>query len=656
MDGAMPNPVLIILVAVIVLIAVVWYLGMRYLRSDDEAEFDDVAAEHGSGRDGHLPGARARMRREHDEYGAERDLQRPAYARSGAAREVRAVREPQQGREHRGGRHGLYRDDDRTELVPAGGRVTRSQPDTRRGSAGPGPGSVRSRERDSRAYRDDSRDFGRDSRATRSAPAIRELAIAGIDALDRRDGTRPAGMPDGRRSGHGSADQQDILPPVKPRQSKAKGKRDDDGDWPRNEWDELSDVDYWTELAADKPFAADNSGTSRAGRPAGAARSSGRDESAKRPDQPPLPSAGRQGRRDHEDDRSASGSRPASSSRTERMDQMRSVPGRPGPTRPESRPAPQPDDDPLTSPSFPRVAADDSRSYRRGRSSTQDMPVAGSATEYAAAPTSYDDPAPAYGMAGAAGYRVPAASHGRSVPEGYLLPAGSGWSAAAGGYPAETTAPYSSTQYSSTQYSSPQYPAPHYAEPRHSAAAGGSYPAYQDDAGAGPGYSPSGHYEQSRPARQAPSGYDALTASYDSLPPSYDNGPSGYVSEPARYVSEPVSYGQHSTGQNGNGHYAAASYGTDPGYGAANPGYDLTSVPGYGGEAASGEYGSHQQADTAYPYQAGLPQSYATPGPPYQYPAASAQPGDHGLPGGYAGADPYAVDPHGYSGYGDRSY
>jgi hypothetical protein len=51
MDGAMPKTVLIILAAVVALIVIVVLTGMRYLRADDEDDFDDdVPAEHGSSR------------------------------------------------------------------------------------------------------------------------------------------------------------------------------------------------------------------------------------------------------------------------------------------------------------------------------------------------------------------------------------------------------------------------------------------------------------------------------------------------------------------------------------------------------------------------------------------------------------------------------
>ncbi len=47
-----------------------------------------------------------------------------------------------------------------------------------------------------------------------------------------------------------------------------RGKRDDDGDWPSTEWDELSDADYWKEVASDRPLVT----TARVAQPAQDAR------------------------------------------------------------------------------------------------------------------------------------------------------------------------------------------------------------------------------------------------------------------------------------------------------------------------------------------------------------------------------------------------
>ena len=49
----------------------------------------------------------------------------------------------------------------------------------------------------------------------------------------------------------------------------ARGRRNDDGDWPSTEWDKLSDADYWKEVASDKPLVT----TARVAQPAPEPRS-----------------------------------------------------------------------------------------------------------------------------------------------------------------------------------------------------------------------------------------------------------------------------------------------------------------------------------------------------------------------------------------------
>lgn len=214
------------------------------------------------------------------------------------------------------------------------------------------------------------------------------------------------------------------------------------------------------------------------------------------------------------------------------------------------------------------MEANDSRSYRRSRSGTHERP----ATDYAAAPAGYDQPA-AIGRAADDGYRNTPASN--SVPESYQVPAvGYGYN---GSVPASYQMP---------------------------AASSGAYPA-------------TGGYEWAQPGQPtAPA--------------------SGY------------GYGSDSVGYSGYDGQAAAN------------GY-----PGYGTDGIGS--GSHYQQEAgylpgtqaAYPYQPGVPESYQAPAAataPYQYQQPSGQPRHTGELGGYAGADPYAVDPYGYSGYGNGSY
>ena len=103
--------------------------------------------------------------------------------------------------------------------------------------------------------------------------------------------------------------------------------------------------------------------------------------------------------------------------------------GFPGPDRGASpvRPPVDPDDDPLTSPSFPRIQASDSRSYHNGRA---DTPAGGShAPGRYLAPTqqftSYGPPAPQRASARHASgqHALPADVGGdtdRTNPNGYL--------------------------------------------------------------------------------------------------------------------------------------------------------------------------------------------------------------------------------------------
>src|SRR6266700_2772453 len=435
MDGAMHETVLISLAAVVALIVIVILLGMRYLRADDEDDFDDVSTDHVRSRSrGSLrPHEQARPRRQHDDMPDERLRQgavpagagrsvRGSDARSGAGRGPADLPAYDRGwREDSGSRRA------RTELPQRDARPARqasrhddiSEPaaaSARRGFADAGRGGHRGIDdfearpdrmpvaprdydrdladgrdgRDRREVRDDrefrdrrdgrdnlvSREF-RDRRDARSVVGMRESA--GADGPDRRATTRPGPRQDGRKNG--AVGERDELPAIKPRQGR--GKRDEDGDWPSNEWDELSDVDYWAELASDKPLtttppdeqagrsirrasrSANGQAPARGDRDAGKAGRQGRQpDPARQADQGLIPAVARQadpvpGSWSEE----LGGSRRSGLGRTE---QLHAVPASPAPGR-EPRRIPPADDDPLTSPSFPRVAADDSRSYRRAR-------------------------------------------------------------------------------------------------------------------------------------------------------------------------------------------------------------------------------------------------------------------------------------------------
>jgi hypothetical protein len=230
------------------------------------------------------------------------------------------------------------------------------------------------------------------------------------DDGDRRD--RPA---DRRDQPARAQQRQEARTPARTRS--ARGRRNDDGDWPSTEWDKLSDADYWKEVASDKPLVT----TARVAQPAREPRSAppalsreaasrdsaGRDTAIQPGHQPSgrqEPRRGQDARRGAEPRREAT--RPPGRGPLEPAgagavhdfltaptaarypEPVRRDPVRPDPDRPEQvRPRlPGPtggpaeqreraavamplDDDPLTSPSFPKIVTSDSRSYHNGRSS-----------------------------------------------------------------------------------------------------------------------------------------------------------------------------------------------------------------------------------------------------------------------------------------------
>ena len=855
----MPKTVLIILAAVIALIAIVVITGMRYLRADDEDDFDDdVPAEQGRShsRGSHLSHEQPRTRRHHDDdLPDERLMERPGAVRVAAGRgsdrgpdrradddrgwredsgvNGRAGRAPLPQREQRPGRSGRFDDDDISEPVAASARSGRSSAG-RSGQHGaadyesrttrmPGPardadgdgGRGRDRlghaeDRDPRDRRDshdtrtrrDARDAAsaRDTAGARNSVSARDPLGAGDaggadrDERDRRSTTRPGTRPDGRKNGAGADDRGDLLPPVKPRQGRSK--KDADGDWPSNEWDELSDVDYWAELASDRPLTTNKPLTSAAkaaersrpertesrleaapgpvrgerldaaagresrskqpGRPARQPDQIRQPDPVRLPDAPIVPPVTRKlDVTDRSDELSGPGSRRASLGRTERL---QAVPQPPAQGR-ESRHAMPADDDPLTSPSFPRIPADDSRSYRRSRTAEpDDLPAASRATDtgshrvrelapsrepaYPAVPPAY--PAvpraePARGLDGltqphsyqrptedSAGYRGASPDYGRAaadyagsatepyrapVPGGYEVPAAAGadrYPSGTGPYPgpASTTASYS-VPATSGGYAVPSGSA-------HAGPSGGGYP----DADSG-GYIPpagggSGSYQASS-GIPAP-GYPAAPAGHGGY--GGETVVRGTYPDPASYQPSPPSAGGYQADQGVGGQPAAATssyaFPADPARypGQADP---LASYPGYAGSEPTS--GSHLRPDPGYladgyppspepsfggalpgsqpevgypvysaPVPVGQTTAYQVPGPPLpgsasglgsdyaagsahgqpsgypepQYPPDLYDPPGYQVPvpenGGYAGADPYAMDPYGYSGYGSGGH
>jgi hypothetical protein len=576
------------------------------------------------------------------------------------------------------------------ERVPPGGRERRDDRDRLIGreetdSAG---------RRGSRDHRDgrDPRD-SRDSRDRREArPAARVREVGDHDERDRRAATPPNARSDARKNGARSG-RGELLPSVKPRQSKSK--RDSDGDWPTSEWDELSDVDYWAELASDKPFstAVTSAQESRA-----KSRESRRDA---------RPGPDRQKR----EDANTSGEvavRPAS--RRERKPDRPILPpmarkldtaavdrraAGTGPTaaRPSAGRPVHDDDDPLTSPTFPRIAADDSRSYRRTRAASSDArqsasrepdPLQATRNGGRAQTRSYPRP-------GAGGSDSEATTGGYSVPAGHQMPAAvaAGYAPPTGGYssPDNGTAGY----YSDPPVSLPtgatgSYPAP--VEPH--SAPGSSYQAsssYPPAAGAGSdGYPASGgiqaaDYLPSVPGSLAGTGsYGGDTAAPGSYPSSaaagyrtetgsgaypgyadagsyslpahpsgYDNGHPGQAASYQGYAESGSSSGSHLRPE---ASYQAGAY-----PGTAEPSFGASLHEGHG-DVSYPAYPAPVPAEHGAAYQAPAPQL-----PSYQdapYPAGPYDPAGYPAPvhetGGYAGADPYETDPYRQPGYGGSRY
>ncbi len=717
----MHETVLISLAAVVALIVIVILLGMRYLRADDEDDFDDVSTDHVRSRSrGSLrPHEQARPRRQHDDMPDERLRQgavpagagrsvRGSDARSGAGRGPADLPAYDRGwREDSGSRSA------RTELPQRDARPARqasrhddiSEPaaaSARRGFADAGRGGHRGiddfearpdrmpvaprdydrdladgrdgrdrREvRDDREFRDrrdgrdnlDSREF-RDRRDARSVVGMRESA--GADGPDRRATTRPGPRQDGRKNG--AVGERDELPAIKPRQGR--GKRDEDGDWPSNEWDELSDVDYWAELASDKPLTTtppveqpgrSGRGESRSDTVQAAARGD-RDagqggrlprqpDPARKAGQALVPAVARKADlapTDWREDLGGGGSRRGAQGRTE---QLHAVPASTGPGW-DSRASAPAADDPLTSPSFPRISADDSRSYRRGgRAASDESQPMGRVTDGA----SFELPqAAGHGQTGE--QSIPALPRvepvrgldGSSQPRGYSRSAGAG----------------------------ADYPRPG-ADPYGSVPAGGSVPSYQVPAVASVGGYPDGTVAYSTPASQvpAPVGFPAQAADLGyptSLPASGgypDAGPGGHAAATGSYSfgSDTADYRSGRADLSGgypaypeSGPASGSHARPDPAY--LPGGYTVGHEPDGNGPLPAG------QPDAGYSvYPAPVPLDQGGPYPEpsgQQLPAGSAgyqeppyQPGPYDQAGyqvpapqpGYAGADPYAVDPYGH--------
>jgi hypothetical protein len=750
MDGAMHKTVLIILAAVVVLIVIVVLTGMRYLRADDEDDFDDeMAEEHGQSRArGNHPSRDHWRSRHHDEdrvdvarqrerddrgtslrassgrrRGDHDDVAERAFAGVGAGRDSGRGATSSDGAPgapygrgyDRGGsgrpserRNGEVRDSASRELGrDIGRRDDRPSNDDRGRNGDRGRSSSSHRDQRSASARDyDDRDYadlghqdsarplgGRDaggwdspSRDGGRDVVDRDTFGGGRDDRDRRGNSGSNARPDSRKVTASQSRRDESLPDVRPRPAKgsqSKTKRDGDGEWPSTEWDELSDVDYWAELASDKPL---TTGPQPATPPARSERE--RDRAEARADNDPVPSREPGASREPAQSRGDRRPEPADSgfaARTESYgstELRRAIAAGSEPARTASSPGrtsvsgadrmPQPDDDPLTSPSFPRVAGDDSRSYRRSRSDTgpgrRPAAPARPPASYQPAPQHPPvgplDSLPGVGRSsgsysvpatGGVGYGAPPSGHSdpyrqpvSQAADGYLPPVGNGYRNES------VTAAYPAPMPPASGYSPPALPAP---------------PSYQ--APDSPSYSvpmPSQAMpSQAMPSQPLPSHAIPSTAGYAS-PDGTGYYASGQHSESSGYAgySYPPGAGPGAGAQPQTAQYSYSAP-ADSGFAPQLPAGQT--VPGYGGYQPPGQTdmaGIYQVPGTQgmLPPAGGFGGDFSPPGmhqvqpgyptapynsAPYEPPGypANGYEADTALP-----ADPYAVDPYGYPGYG----
>ena len=648
-----------ILGAVIALIVIVVLAGMRYLRSDDDDEYEDEFDEDLHDRDDDVAAARRR---------ATASSRGPAPSRGSDGdwhgdgdRGHRDRAEPGRGqrrsrpRADQSDRSSLARHRELDDLAPAAGSRAGWQDDSGpiSGVWDEGPGADWADDARAAAGRDDRRGDDR-SGAAREGRSGRNSG--------------PHARPDGRR-GAGQAGRGEDLPELRPRPGR--GGKHDSGDWPGSEWDELSDVDYWAELAADKPFSSagdldqapprsERSGNRRdsdGGQSRGPARGATRapsdrgapDRAGAAPERggqvwggsditQKLPVRAARPDRAGDDLAGIGGGRPASA-----MPPVRRPPA--DATIAMSAPrSPQPDrswsavpanDDPLTSPSFPKVT-DDSRSYRNGRPD-------GGNDGYRSQPTASGGPYESSGRA--------TRSEGRRAADSGLDYSQS--QAGLYGYQADARS---------------QYPASSQPNPADRYGANGHH-GYQ--AGAG-GYQAGG----SATSQSGPHSYPGRAAASVGTPNGYpaEPPPAGYGAGNYQAPAPADGFGGRSSGSHqplGAGYpgygqpvdpYQLASAQYPAGYATPHPvqGRDTASYPapsesagGYGGPGEYAGYGHEWTADPGYQMPVGyLPGDYQAA--PYVQPYP--EPGDGYEPPATTGGDPYAVDPYRQSGYGGGGY
>jgi hypothetical protein len=582
-----------------------------------------------------------------------------------------------------------------------------------------------------------SRGAGRAARAAAGRQGRSEPRSGGADRSfdERRDQQR------GRGYGYRTADDQgyddsgtghrsDEAPT---RVRSARGRRSEDSsEWDSSEWEKLSDVDYWAELASDKPLtttaqpatpqpAAPRNGAQRRAGPdrepetlavprpvPGAPRRDpvtglpvrgpqqaaeadpasrndfaaapvpvdraqdrqrpatgpNRERRRQDPQRPATGAGGERGPRRQRPRAASTGERrlpdrqrpaaaPVSESEQRSLDAligdrntylsagpaslpMPAIRDVPRDRPPRERPRVAPDDDPLTSPSFPKIPAADSRSYRSGRT---DTPANGSRAQ-----SPYPTNTPANGSRAQSPY--PAATQQFAAydsPAAPYYPSPQRPERPATQYPA--AAPYPSAQRPerpAAQYPAAPYPAPERATRHRGNGNGGAdgdrtnpY-AYRPDPLTSPGPYSAGAAAASPAAASMPPGPAPV-------PPAAGNPYGSYVT-PDSQPTMASSYDSYSAVP-GNGHgqsYLPPAVPGDTGQNRNGYWHQQPSAP-----ANSPDRSNAAQGPNADPYGAGYQNGY---GQPEQ---AGYQPGSYPTsqndPAGYAPVDPYRSD--GYGGY-----
>jgi hypothetical protein len=400
--------IMILLVVVVLLILAIGFFVMRFLRADSHDPFLDAPDDH----------RRPRDAEDHDWRDDDRVV---PLARAG-----------------RSGRGSGRLTDDGPVQQPgsnANGRSASGRSAASRGASGRGASGRGDRPAD-RQDRRSGRDYDQDNSGGRDYAGDRPSRDSGRGG-QRLPGARSRGGSDGPRADQGRP------AAASARSGRARG---GSGAGAGTDWDSLSDVDYWAELASNKPLTttAQPAGPGRPDRAGLAAQSDPRPDLTSRPGRPvnsgsleeptallprrqnapaspadsaPLPAvasgrggtggglldSGPRARGRSAPSSSSASSAPSASAPSARRQRDPSAaygesrgllangPAATGPaargsdqgiaalarlSTGDDRPAPL-DDDPLTSPSFPAVSGDDSRSYRTGRS---DMPLPGSPT------------------------------------------------------------------------------------------------------------------------------------------------------------------------------------------------------------------------------------------------------------------------------------